>query len=111
MSRFLFAWELGGGLGHLARAVTVARALRGSGHQSVLALRDLRGVTAIDPGSDIPVWQAPLCVHQYEGLAEPPLNYAEVLMRFGYLDHGMLAGLVRAWRELARVARADIIVA
>lgn len=111
MSRFLFGWELGGGLGHLGHVVAAARALNAAGHHSALALRDLRGLASVDPGPDISVFQAPVCIHRYDGLAEPPLNYAEVLMRFGYLDANMLSGLVRGWRELAAVSRADIVVA
>jgi hypothetical protein len=111
MSRFLFAWELGSGLGHLGRAVAVAQALRAAGHAPALALRDLRGLAAVKPGPDISVWQAPVCMHRYDGLQEPPLNYAEMLMRFGYLDKDLLLGLMRGWRELALTTRADIIVA
>lgn len=111
MSRFLFAWEMGSGLGHLGRCVAMAQALRAAGHTSALALRDLRGLAALEPGPEISVWQAPACMHRYDGLQEPPLNYAEVLMRFGYLDKDMLSGLIRGWRELAQAVRADIIVA
>jgi UDP:flavonoid glycosyltransferase YjiC (YdhE family) len=111
MSRFLFAWELGGGLGHTGHVVAVAQALRAAGHTSALALRDLRGLAAVDPGPDIPVWQAPVCMHRYDGLQEPPLNYAEMLMRFGYLDKDMLTALVRGWRDLVQATRADIVVA
>jgi UDP:flavonoid glycosyltransferase YjiC (YdhE family) len=111
MSRFLFAWELGGGLGHTGHVVAVAQALRAAGHTSALALRDLRGLAAVEPGPDIPVWQAPVCLHRYDGLQEPPLNYAEMLMRFGYLDKDMLSGLIGGWRELIQATRADIVVA
>jgi UDP:flavonoid glycosyltransferase YjiC (YdhE family) len=111
VSRFLFAWELGSGLGHLGHVTAAAQALRAVGHSSALAVRDLRGLASVDPGPEIPVWQAPVCIHRYEGLAEPPLNYAEVLMRFGFLDQEMMLGLARAWRELVQAARADIIVA
>jgi hypothetical protein len=109
--RFLFGWELGGGLGHIGRLTAAARAVQAAGHSCVLALRDLRGLATFDPGPDIPVWQAPVCIHRYDGLEEPPLNYAEVLMRFGYLDKAMLSGLVRGWQELARATDADIIIA
>ncbi len=111
MSRFLLAWELGGGLGHVSHLVPIAHALRAAGHYPVLALRDLRTLGSIDPGAEIPVFQAPFCIHNYENLAEPPLNYAEMLMRFGFLDFNMLAGQVRAWRDLARDTAADLILA
>jgi UDP:flavonoid glycosyltransferase YjiC (YdhE family) len=111
VSRFLFAWELGSGLGHLGHITAAAQALRAAGHSSALALRDLRGLASVDPGPEIPIWQAPVCLHRYQGLAEPPLNYAEVLMRFGFLDREMMLGMVRGWRELIQTARADVIIA
>jgi UDP:flavonoid glycosyltransferase YjiC (YdhE family) len=111
LSRFLFAWELGGGLGHVGKMLPVALALRAAGHEAVLALRDLRTLAELDSSPDIPVLQAPFCLRNYQGLQEPPLNYAEVLMRYGYLDAPMLAGMVRGWRSLVEITRADIIVA
>ena len=111
MARYLFAWELGGGLGHVGNFVPVARALHDAGHQVAFALRDLRSLAAIDPGADIPVFQAPVCTYQIQGLADPPLNYAEILMRYGYLDSEMLYGLVAGWRRLVATTGAEIMVA
>lgn len=111
MSRFLFAWELGGGLGHLGPLLPVARGLRARGHQVAFALRDLSGLAALDPAAELQALQAPVCIRNYPGLAEPPLNYAEVLMRYGYLEPDTLGGLVRGWRELVRLTGADVIVA
>jgi UDP:flavonoid glycosyltransferase YjiC (YdhE family) len=111
VSRFLFAWELGGGLGHLGPLLPVARSLRARGHHVAFALRDLSGLAALDPAAELQVLQAPVCIRNYPGLAEPPLNYAEVLMRYGYLEPDTLTGLVRGWRELVRLTGADVIVA
>jgi UDP:flavonoid glycosyltransferase YjiC (YdhE family) len=111
MSRFLFGWEFGGGLGHLGHMLPVARSLQSKGHACALALRDLRVLAAADPGPDIPVLQAPICQRNYPNLAEPPLNYAEILMRFGYLDADVLSGLVKGWRALAQTLAVDFIVA
>jgi UDP:flavonoid glycosyltransferase YjiC (YdhE family) len=111
MSRFLLAWELGSGLGHAGHLIPLAHALRAAGHHAALALRDLRILGSIDPGPEMPVFQAPFCIHTYENLAEPPLNYAEVLMRFGFLDANMLAAQIRGWRELARATGSEVMVA
>jgi UDP:flavonoid glycosyltransferase YjiC (YdhE family) len=59
----------------------------------------------------ITVHQAPVCLNVYGGLQEPPLNYAEILMRYGYLDRAMLRGLIAAWRSLMRMTGADLVVA
>jgi UDP:flavonoid glycosyltransferase YjiC (YdhE family) len=111
LSRFLLGWELGGGLGHVGTLVPVARALQREGHQAMLALRDLRPLSIIPAGAGTPVLQAPCCIHNYDGLADPPLNYTEILMRYGYLDEGMLFGLVAGWRGLLELTRADVLVA
>ena len=47
MARILFAWELGGDYGHLARLLPVAQALKAGGHEVVFAVRDLLGAEAI----------------------------------------------------------------
>jgi len=85
--------------------------LQAKGHACALALRDLRVLAASDPGQGIPVLQAPICQRTYANLAEPPLNYAEILMRFGYLDADMLSGLVKGWRALVQALDVDFIVA
>jgi hypothetical protein len=111
VSRFLLGWELGGGLGHVGNLVPVARRLRREGHEVTLALRDLRPLATIAADPDVPVLQAPCCIHNYNGLADPPLNYTEILMRYGYLDEGMLSGLIAGWRGLLQLTRADVMVA
>ena len=111
MSRFLLGWELGGGLGHVGNLVPLARRLKQEGHEVTLALRDLRSLATIAADPDTAVLQAPCCIHDYNGLAEPPLNYTEILMRYGYLDEGMLFGLVAGWRGLLQLTRADAMVA
>lgn len=111
MSRILLAWELGGGAGHLASLHPVASALLKRGHQVTLAAQDLRAAAAFYAGLDMPVVAAPLSRGNYGGLAEPPLSYSEILMRYGYLDSPMLAGLVRGWRGLITLTGADVLVA
>jgi hypothetical protein len=52
-----------------------------------------------------------VCPKTYGGLAEPPLNFAEILMRFGYLDVPMLRALLLGWRGLLELSGADRLVA
>jgi len=111
VSRVLFAWELGGGYGHLGPFLPVARALVERGHEVTLAVRDVERANIAFKLPAVKIVQAPLCVKTYKGLAEPPLNYAEILMRYGYLDAPLLAGMLRAWRGLLDLARPDVLVA
>lgn len=111
MSRILLAWELGGGYGHLGPFLALAPELLKRGHELHVAAREV--AAAVRAVGDLPVavHQAPLCTAQYGGLQDPPLNFAEILMRFGYLDPAMLRGLLAAWCSLQRAIRADVVIA
>ena len=111
MSRILLAWELGTGFGHIGPFLTVATGLLKRGHELHIAAREVAGAVAAVGDLPIAVHQAPLCLNTYGGLQDPPLNYAEILMRYGYLEPAMLHGLLTAWRSLMRVVRADIVMA
>jgi UDP:flavonoid glycosyltransferase YjiC (YdhE family) len=111
VSHILFAWELGGGFGHLGPFRPVAEILLARGHELTVAAREVQNAHVVFGSMPIRIVQAPLCIKTYNGLAEPPLNYAEILMRYGYLDAPQLSGLLRAWRGLLDLARADLVVA
>ena len=110
MSRIAFVWELGSSYGHISVLLPFARRLKQRGHDVVLVLRELHNVSGI-LGDEIPILQAPLWLPQLNGLPEPPLNYSEILMRYGYFNADGLAGLVSAWRSLFALHGSDVIVA
>ncbi len=111
MSRILLAWELGAASGHLAGLRPVVEVLLARGHQVTLAAQNLRNAARVFAGLDFPIVPAPRTHEQYGGLQDPPLNYSEILMRYGYLDAPMLAALVHAWRSLIQLTDADVLVA
>jgi UDP:flavonoid glycosyltransferase YjiC (YdhE family) len=111
VSRILFAWELGGGFGHLGPFLPIARRLIERGHEITLAVREVDRAAATFGALPVRVVQAPVCLKNYGGLSDPPLNYAEILMRYGYLDAPLLRGLVRSWRDLIELTQADAVVA
>lgn len=111
MSRILLAWELGMGLGHLGPFLGIAPVLLARGHTLHIAAREVAGAARAVAGLPITVHQAPLCLNTYGGLQEPPLNYSEILMRFGYLEPDMLSGMLVAWRSLMQVTGADVVIA
>ncbi len=114
MSDFLFAWELGGGLGHSMPLSQVARPLLECGHRVHLCLRDLSTArAALGPLADHPAvrfWQAPVWLPNLGGVPES-VSYAELLFRAGYLDAGRLAVLARAWRSLFEATGARVLLA
>lgn len=111
--RFLFAWELGGGLGHTVPLSLLARPLLEAGHEVHLALLDLStaraglGELARHPG--LHVWQAPSWPAPLLGHADSS-SYAELLYRAGYLDAGRLSGLVDGWESLFRTIRPEMLL-
>jgi UDP:flavonoid glycosyltransferase YjiC (YdhE family) len=111
MSRVLLAWELGGGLGHIGHFVPLVQRFVERGHHVALALKDLsRAETVLGKGT-YTLLQAPQWLMPPEGLSDPPLNYGEILHRFGYLDEDGLGGLVSAWLGLFGLFKPDLVIA
>lgn len=109
MARYLFAWELGGDYGHLARLLPVALDLRSRGHAVVFAVRDLMGAEKLLSPHGLQYYQAPLWLRKVTQLP-PAISYPELLMRFGYLKADALIGICRAWRNLIALLQPDAIV-
>lgn len=109
MARYLFAWELGGDYGHLARLLPVALELRTRGHEVVFAVRDLMGAEKLLTPHGIRSYQAPLWLRKVTKLPDP-ISYPELLMRFGYLNATALTGICRAWRNLIDLLAPDVVV-
>ncbi|MCU0870147.1 MAG: hypothetical protein MUF30_11210 [Burkholderiales bacterium] len=113
MSRFLFAWELGGGLGHSLPLALLARPLLEAGHHVHVALRDLS--TAPAAFGDLMThprarfWQAPVFLAGVRGLPES-VTYAELLFRAGFLEPARLIGLTRGWRSLFEAVQPDLLL-
>lgn len=110
MARILFAWELGGGLGHLSRVQLLALALRKRGHEPVFAFQDLSRAEVLFGWDGFACYQAPLWMPRLAGLP-PAATFAELLFRFGYLAPDGLLGVVRAWRGLFDLLRPDLLIA
>lgn len=111
MSRILLAWELGTGFGHLGPFLSLAPKFLERGHELHVAAREIVAANKALNGWPITLHQAPLCLNTYAGLQEPPLNYAEILMRFGYLEPEMLKAMIAGWRSLIRLTGADLLIA
>lgn len=109
MATFLFAWELGGDYGHLSRLLPVARELTRRRHTTVFAVRDLMGAETLLAPHQIQAFQAPLWLGAVTNLPDP-ISYAEMLMRFGFLNATALTGIARAWRNLVALLKPDVLV-
>ncbi|MDT4289438.1 hypothetical protein RO575_07695 [Methylomonas sp. MO1] len=108
MSRILFAWELGGNLGHITRQLPIARQLRQMGHQIFFVVRDTAVAAQLLTPEGFAYAQAPINVDKKR--LPHPVNYAEILIASGYADRAVLLGLVQGWISLIRLFKADLIV-
>lgn len=111
MANLLYAWELGGELGHISQALPLALAARARGHELMLALRDVSRAESILEGHGVSYLQAPVWLPHVEGIPRPPVNYTEMLFQIGYLDANGLLGMLKAWRALYTVTKPALIIA
>ena len=109
MSRILYVWELGSGYGHVASAIPLATRLKARGHEVAFALRDLAYAERFLGRRGFALLQAPVWMSDRRG-PDLPVSYAEMLANFGFLDRAGLTGMARAWRELYRLVRPDLLV-
>ena len=78
MPTILFAWELGGGLGHLMQMAALAHALVARGHRVVAAVRELRRAPAVFPPGVI-LLPAPVSAWAPPEPIRPVVTYAQLL--------------------------------
>ena len=110
MSRVLFAWELGANYGHLVRDLPVAERLRAAGHAVSFAVSDTRTAAELLAPRQFSFFQAPLTLRPAR-LANPPANYAELLLAENWGDRTSLLGRIKAWHSLFALIRPDMIIA
>jgi hypothetical protein len=110
MARVVYAWELGGGFGHIHAFLPLAEDLRRQGHDTVFVLKDLLNAERELGARGFRCLQAPLFQGRLVGLPDPPANLSEILLHFGFLKEEYLLGLVRAWQELYALLGADLVV-
>lgn len=111
MATIVYAWELGGGQGHLRRQEPLARELARRGHRVLWAAGKFQEAHAVAAPLGQTVLPAPLAGPPPLGMPEPPLTYYENWFRFDLLEPAKLYGLARGWRDLLRCAGADLLIA
>jgi hypothetical protein len=106
----LFAWELGSGLGHVARFRPIAEVLLRRGHRLVAVLRDLSRVDLVLRDLAITCLQAPIKLRPDSRREQQSTSYADLLAIHGYTNLAELAVLAGAWRELFAAFHSDLII-
>ncbi|MDB5814507.1 MAG: putative Glycosyl transferase related to UDP-glucuronosyltransferase-like protein [Rhodocyclales bacterium] len=108
--RFLFALELGGNLGHLARCLPLARMLQAQGHEILFAVPDSRTAGQMLAQHGIAFVESPR-ITVLSRSARSPINYADMLLREGYRDSAALQGAVQSWLNLFHLFQPDTVIA
>jgi hypothetical protein len=107
----LFAWELGGGNGHLGRFFPIARSLLDFGHSLTLVVRDPVRATKLFEGLDVDILQAPLWPTSERSRIISPTNYSQVLFNVGFGEHAICRQVLTQWQSIENRVRPDLVIA
>lgn len=110
MAKILFAWELGGSLGHLTRIYPILLALEQRGHQVSAAVRDQKHITAVWPNLKATVLPAPYKAHPTADEIHPVKYYVDILNNIGWGNAQDLRMLLQDWETVYRNVRPDFVI-
>ena len=111
MSRILFAWEMGGNFGHVARDLPLALACRDAGHEVLFAVIDLSVCSAIAKEYGLSFVQAPVPRPKPVRQDLPAvINFADLLLRNGFADREILEASLLGWKGLFDLFKPDLMV-
>jgi len=111
MGTVLFAWELGGGLGHVGPMKVLAEQLIRWGHQCVFAVKDVISARTV-LGNLGPIVQAPQLRRIRDAdLAFGAGSFTDILAIRGFGEPAILGAAVDAWSDLFDLVRPDLLVA
>ncbi len=111
MATILLTWELGGNAGHVHPMRAIASELKGRGHEVLAAVKDVCIAERFLAKNGIEFVQAPVWNGRIDPKTPPAINYAELLMRTGYLNVDQVAGQIRSWTNLMEWVKPDLILA
>lgn len=108
--RFLFTWELGGGLGHVLANIPLIQCLLRSGHRVAFAVRNFQAAARTGFTSDVQWLQAPFALADAADPVHPACTFAHILHNVGFDSDDHLRGRVLAWQELFEQTTPDVII-
>ena len=109
MGKVAFCWELGGAFGHIMGFLPIAKRLQEQGHDVVFIVKDLMNTGQLVVQNGFKVYQAPFWHPRLKNLPKP-VNYAEILFRFGYMNEDRVFEMVMGWKNLLEVIAPDLVV-
>lgn len=109
MAKIFFAWELGGGMGHLMRMRPLVQRFALHGHRVTLSLRQLSRVGKLFEGLNANFLQAPIHDGRSPNYIEASI-FPHILNNTGFSEVAELTALVESWLLQLRFAEPDLIV-
>lgn len=110
MATVFFAWELGGGLGHVSPLQPVVDALASRGHRVVVALRQVSRLTAVFREPSVDILQAPYLAGKVPHPFKLEFTFAHILHNVGFHDVDDLRARTGAWATLYDLVNPDIVI-
>lgn len=110
MARIAFAWELGGGLGHIGKIAPIARRFTALGHEVTAVLRDAAKARTTLERLGVGVLDAP-ALRGLRPIVGHVDSYADMLLHQGWGDPAALAAMLADWRDVLVRVRPDVVAA
>jgi len=110
MGKIVFAWEFGGGLGHIQRIASLAEKMLERGHDAVCIVKYVAEAEKILGRFGIDVIQAPVYWNINVNALPNTFNYALNLFNLGYTIGDGLISMVKTWRNMFRLIKPDMAV-
>ena len=108
--KFLFAWELGGNLGHILRQRLVARKLRQRGHTVSFYLKDMHiGAIAL-ADEDFHLARAPQLNANLRHAHRDISSYGDILASKGFGQRAVIEPVIGAWHAIFTAEQPDVVM-
>lgn len=109
--RVLFGWEIGENNGHLRPYLSLLQALAEGGCEVAIAQRNTSVAAGELARLGFPVFQAPVCMNEFSGIAPSPASHTEIFLGLGFAHAETLTGLVGGWRAILSTWQPDLVIA
>lgn len=111
MKRVLLIWELGDGLGHVSRLVTIAEQLRAEGMECLIVSRNVEQSGAYVQQRGFPLLQAPLAsVERIQPPDRKPVSMGDILGTIGFGRIERLRPVVLSWEATIEALNPDFVI-
>ena len=110
MARIVYAWELGGGWGHLSVAAPILTQLASAGHEVVTLLRMLHGAEIFFGEANIRYLPIPRDARPAEKPIRPQRTFAHLLSNTAFVSETRMLPIAKSWRWILNDLRPDLLL-